>query len=426
MSIFDFTSTKDKDKFLNNVVTPFLTEMILEDPFKRYMGDSGNSMIMKKSSLAKGDGTQITYSLTYNGLVNEVYGEETLEGKGTMETPVNCTMNIGETRFAVGAKDFKIAEFQTKFKFNDTINEQLRIKSTLLSKRRHINQFAWCFAYGSKGADDNKSYEYGLKKGQATSAFSTFFTPKIKDCSINQLDASLNGISSDRVLFGAEPINNLIAAGQTVQQRCIVGNPALNQPNIGTADYADGTSGYCNLDHIDKLIDMARKGGRKMGNEATINPMFYQNYKGHSGFGYTYFISPRVRTRLLKSPLFKELMIRPFREDGQPTYFNGTEYIGRIRNVDIVVVDEFEYLEFTTQANVEIGYSAFCGAGAYTMAICTQPMFTDQYFDHKKGFEIGVTMLDGMKVVKFPSKKYGDVATFPRVEHGIIHSFTLI
>lgn len=426
MSIFDFTTQKDKDKFLNNVVTPFLIETVLDDPFKRYMGDSGNSMILKKSSLEKGTGTQVTYSLTYNGLVNEVYGEETLEGKGTLETPVNCTMNIGETRFAVGAKDFTIAEFQTKFKFNDTVNLQLRIKSSLLSKKRHINQFAWCFAYGSKGTDDNKCYEYGLLKGQQTSSFSTFFTPKIKNCSINQLDASYNGISSDRVLFGAEPVNNTIAAGQTVAARCIVGNPALGDPNIGTANYDDETSGYCNLNHIDKLIDMARKGGRKMGNESLINPMFYQNYNGHTGFGYTYFISPRVKNRLLKSPLFRELMLRPFKEDGQPTYFNGTEYICRIRNVDIVVVDEFEYLEFTTDANVEIGYSAFCGAGAYAKAICTQPKFTQTYFDHEKGFEIGVTMLDGMKVIKFPSKKYGDVANYPSVEHGIIHSFTLI
>jgi hypothetical protein len=39
---------------------------------------------------------------------------------------------------------------------------------------------------------------------------------------------------------------------------------------------------------------------------------------------------------------------------------------------------------------------------------------------------MGIRLLDGMKVVKFPSKRYQNVNTFPYLETGIVHSFTLI
>jgi hypothetical protein len=425
MAIFNFSQPKDQNKFQRDVLDPFWKEMLAEDPFNKYMGSTGNSMIALQKNVDKGKGAELVFSMTYNSKVNEVYDENTLEGKGTLDTPVNCTMNIGKTRFAVGAKDFDIAEYLAKFQFTKSVNEQITIKRELLTKRRNINQFAWCFAYGSKGKNDHISKDYLLSDGQVTSDFESYFTPKIKTCVINQIDANGDGISSDRVLFGAESIRNVIAAGQTVQQRCVVGVPG-NNGNIGTANYDDDTSGYCNIDHINNLLQIAKTGGRKINTEGSIKPMYYTNYQGFKGMGYTYFIGPRVKARFLKNPIVKEMLIRPFREDGQPTYFNGTDYIGRISGIDIVCIDEFDYLNFTTDAGVDIGYGALCGSMAFAKAICTTPKITIKEMDHENQYEMGIRLLDGMKVVKFPSKRYQNVNTFPYLETGIVHSFTLI
>lgn len=424
MAIFDFTGSKDELKFKRQLEENFFKEQLDNDPFKRYMGGTGGSMVAVQKSIAKKSGTEIVFSLQYNPKVNEVYDEETVAGKGTLETPVNCAMNVGKTRFIVGAKDYDIAEFKTVFDFFKSLYDQLSIKRDLLYKRRNINQFAWCFASGSKGKDDHKSYDYILGQGQVTSDFTAFFIEKIKNCLINALDAAGNGISSDRVLFGAESIRNVIAAGQTIQDRCAVGAPG-NNGNIGTADYTD-TSGYCSVDHLSNLIEIAKKGGRKINTEANILPMKYINYEGHQGYGYTYFVSPRVGRRLLKSPLVKELLIRPFKEQGQPTYFNGTNYIGKLLGTDIVIIDEFEYLDITTDAGVDIGYGALCGQNFLAKAVCVNPTVKTDEYDMGNQYEASIKIIDGLKVIKFPSKRYQNVNNFPHLETGIVHSFTLI
>jgi hypothetical protein len=432
MAIHDFTSERDRLKKQSHIIKPFLTEQLDEDPFARYFGskDSGNSMILFTHNVDKGAGETEVFTLQYFPKVNEVYGENTLYGKGNLGTSVNSIITYGKARYAVSAKDFDIAEFFTEFNATSQLNQDLSAKRTKFTIRRHINQFAWCFAHGSKQLHEGRdaaSYDYELdyEAGEVTSKFEDYFKPKIKNCVINQVDAVGDGISSDRLLFGAESIRNVIAAAQTIQSRCEVGVPDANA-NIGTADYDEATSGYCTLDHINNLVQIAKRGGRKLGVEAPIKPMFYTNFEGHKANGYTYFISPRVKFRLLKNPIIKDLLIRPFRESGQPTYFNGTEYIGRIFGTDIVCVEQFEYLDFTTDTGVDIGYGALCGAGAYAKVNCGSPKFTTEKMDHENQWELGVTMIDGMKVVKFPSKRYQNVNTYPQLERGIIHSFTLI
>lgn len=432
MAIFDFAvGSKDELKFKRQIEENFFKEQLDNDPFKRYMGSTGGSMIAVQKSIAKKSGTEIVFSLQYNPRVNEVYDEETIAGKGTLETPVNCAMNVGKTRFIVGAKDYDIAEYKTVFDFFKSLYDQLSIKRDLLYRRRNINQFAWCFASGSKGKDDHKSYDYILRQGQVTSDFANFFTDKIKNCFINDTDAAGNGISSDRVLFGAESLRNNIVAvqgGTTIQSRCRVGAPQVGQPNIGLANPADDlTTGYCSVNHLSNLIEIARKGGRKINTEASILPMKYINYEGHQGYGYTYFISPRVGRRLLNSPLVKELLIRPFREQGQPTYFNGTNYIGKLLGTDIVIVDEFEYLDFTTDNNnTDIGYGALCGQNFLAKAVCVNPTVKTAEYDMGNQYEASIKLIDGLKVMKFPSKRYQNIAGFPHLETGIVHSFTLI
>lgn len=422
--IFDFSTSKDQSKFKNNILTPFLKEAIKENPFAKYMGKDPKSLMQVQKSVAKGEGNTLVFSLRYFRNVNEVYGENTLQGKGDFQTPVNTTLTLGKTRFAVMAKDFDIAEYQTKFEFNPELQMQIKEKHMDLIIRRIVNQFAWCFAHGEKANQDWLTYDYRPREGQVISDFATYFTNRIQTCLINQLDVSGNGINSDRVLFGAEALGNVIAAGQTIQQRCLVGAPG-NNGNIGTADYVQGTSGYCNLDHIMKLKYMARIGGRKQNINARINPTSTSSWNGALDEIYTYFISPSMEARLLNDSRVQQLLVRPLIEDPrQPSYFNGTQYLGRLKGVDIVVIDEFENLSIQNAAANLIGYGAFCGAGALASAICSEPKFTYQEEDHGNQKEIGITLIDGLKSIKFPSKF--NPTTTPPLEYGMIHSFTLI
>lgn len=422
--IFDFSTSKDQSKFKNNILKPFLREEIVDNPFAKYMGTTADSMIVRKPSVAKGEGTTLVFSLNQYRNVNEVYGENTLQGKGDFQTPVNTTMTLGKTRFAVMAKDFDIAEYQTVFNFSDELNRQIRNKHLDLIIRRIVNQFAWCFAHGEKGNQDWYTLDYRLRDNQATSDFTSFFTNRMQSCLINQLDGSGNGINSNRVLFGAEAVSNVIPAGQTVQQRCLVGAPAANG-NIGTADYAQGTSGYANIDHLTKLKYMARIGGRKLMTDCRINPLSMANWNGYSNEIYLWLISPSVEARLLNDPSIQSLLSRALIEDPkQPSYFNGSHYVGRIKGVDIVTIDEFENMNILNAAGNGIGYSAFCGAGAIATAICSEPKFTYQEDDHGNQREIGITLIDGLKAIKFASKL--NPTTLPPLEYGMIHSFTLI
>jgi len=424
MALFDFANPKDEHKFLRQLDKNFFNEEIALDPFQRYMGDKG-SMIVAKKHIQKGTGTEVVFSLTYNPKVNEVYDEETLKGKGTLETPVNDSMNVGRARFAVGAKGFDLDQYTTLFDFYKAVEDQIRIKRELLIKSKNINQFAWCFAEGSRGKYHHKRKDYILGLNEVTSEFEAYFTPKIKECTINQLNASGDGISSDRVLFGGEPLGNVIDAGQTIVERCVVGNPAVGSANIGTVAIGDNT-GRCSLKHLKNLIRIAKQGGRKLNMENAISPMHYDNFAGYRGFGYTYFVEPAVADSLLMDETVKQMLIRPFRETGQPTYFNGTDYIGTIFGTDIVVCDELSYLGFNNAAgNARIGYGVLAGSHAFAKAICGEVKYTREKDDHEDFYEVGCTIIDGMKPIKFPSKRYQNVNTFPKLEMGLVHSFTI-
>lgn len=421
--IFDFNSSKDKNKFLNNILEPFIKEGIEDNPFSKFMGKNMDNMIVAKPSVNKGTGTNLVFSLAQYKGVSEVYGENTLSGKGDFQTPVNATITLGKTRFAVMAKDFDIAEYQTKFMFNDELNRQIRQKHLDLTTRRIVNQFAWCFAHGEKGTQDFLTYDYRPRANQLTSDFATYFTSRIQSCVINQLDVLGNGIASDRVLFGAEAVSNVIAVGQTVQQRCVVGAPG-NNGNIGTADFVQGTSGYSNLDHIRKLKFMARIGGRKLAAEARIAPLAYDSWNGYQNEKYVYFISPSVETRLLQDTRVQTLLSRALIENPkQPSYFNGSHYVGQLYGVDIVTIDEFENMNIVNAAGNPVGYGVLCGAGAIVTAICAEPKFTYEEQDHGNQKEIGITLIDGLKSIKFDSKLK---LAYPPLEYGMIHSFTLV
>ena len=176
MPIFNYQG-EDKLKFLRHIQEPYLKEQVAEDPFSRYLGKNGEtgSMILTKDSISKGKGTQVVFQMRYTGTADEIYDEETISGKGTLNKAVDTSMSVGEVTIVAGSRNFSLAEFETKFNFNTELNEQITEKRALLTKRRYINQFGFAFASGSKGNKDHISYDYITKAGQANSDFYTFF-----------------------------------------------------------------------------------------------------------------------------------------------------------------------------------------------------------------------------------------------------------
>lgn len=421
MAIFDFTSSRDKEKFTTKVVLPILREALLNNPFAKFIGSSDRNAIIVKSSLEKGAGGNKTFSLKPMYGVNEVYDDNTLQGKGTNTIPVNDRVYIGETRFATGATSFKMAEFQVSYDFKQEIKTELTDQYANLTVRRYVNQFAWNFAHGEKGNRDHVSYDYIRDKDTGANAFRNYFINRIKTCPINQLNGLGNGISQERVLFGKENPRTVadIAAGTTIDNQCTVAT-------IGTNDYA-ATSGVATLDHIKRLRYMMRVGGRKLGLEKPITPLSYRDWNGYQGEKYTFLCSPSVGAKFMADPNVTQLMIRPLIESKtQPSFYNGTDYLGTIDNVDVIVINEFEHFNFISAANINIGFGVMVGAQAIVQVVCEDPMITYEDWDHGKGTEIGMTLFDGLKCLKFPSKYKSNDPTYPPIELGLISSFTVI
>lgn len=428
MSTINFKSDPlDIEKELRQIMDDFLIEQTALDPFRQYLGDNGSMIFNKTFKITQGSGTQLVFSLTHTPQLNEVYDDESLEGRGTFEKPVNATLNVGEVRFASAARGFLLNEYQTELHVIRSLGQQQAQKLELFQKATNINQFAYCFSSGSR-KDYHKIKNYYLKENQQISDFESYHIPKIKECTINQINAAGDGISSDRVLFGGEPLENVIPAGNSIVERCVVGDAGIDSANIGKVDPGAGT-GRCTLKHLRKLIDMANFGGRKINMEMAITPMKYVNFLNHVGNGFVYFISTDVRNSLFLDDEFKELYKAQgsIREKIQPTYFNGTNYLGNIYGTDIVVCDELNYLSFNNAAgNARIGYGVLAGKNAFVKASAGEVMTKNTEKDYGKFYEIGTTFFTGMKPLKFPSKRYKNVLTYPHLEMGLIHSFTIV
>ena len=109
MPIFNYQG-EDKLKFLRHIQEPYLKEQVAEDPFSRYLGKNGEtgSMILTKDSISKGKGTQVVFQMRYTGTADEIYDEETISGKGTLNKAVDTSMSVGEVTIVAGSRNFSL------------------------------------------------------------------------------------------------------------------------------------------------------------------------------------------------------------------------------------------------------------------------------------------------------------------------------
>ncbi len=409
----------DKEQFAlfeKNIRYPFLQDTYVENTFGKFTSSSASGIIWNvKSDREKGAGETTTFGMYQFTDANEVYDDVSLSGKGDINRPISDSLTLGETRFAVATEGKKLAEIQTKINIDAQLQNDLHTKSKLLQTRRIINQFAFCFDNETiRNGRNHISYSYYKKGGYPVSAFTDYFLPKITAATI---DTDINSISSDRLVIG----NDQLGALQADIAASIV------DVQIGGADPTAANAGTMTVSHIEKLVRVANLGGRTPNSEQIINPYKTMSHLNYDNRNFVLFVSPSCASVLRRDPKWFDQTSRGIREtSSQPSIFYNTDYIGSVYNVDIIVIPEFEHMTVTNGEGHKVAYSALCGQSAIVSTMGMKPMFTIENNDHLKKHELGVTMIDAMKPLKFKAKNPANKARDVHLERGIIHSFTRI
>lgn len=414
MALFDRANPEQFALFVKNIQTPFLQETLIENVFSKFSSSSASGLIwnMPKEK-ERGSGETISLGMYQYSDANEVYDDESLSGKGDVNRPISDTIRIGETRFAVATESKKLAEIQINVNLDNQLREDLHKKSKLLHTRRIINQFGFCFMSGTRGDNYHRSYSYYKANNAVTSDFENVIIPAMKACPIDQ--NNLDAISSDRIVIGNDALGGL----QNTVALSIV------NAQIGGNDPTAANAGTMTIDHIEKLVKVANAGGRRVCSEQIILPFKTAKRWDYDNNNFVLFIGPSTLSMLRKDPKWDRQVYRPFIENkGQPSMFYNTAYAGSVYGTDIIVIPEFDNFIMQNAEGSNVAYSALCGQSAIAYARGIDPMFTTENNDHTKKYELGVTMIDGMKPLKFlaknPTKKNLNI----KVERGIIHSFT--
>jgi hypothetical protein len=414
--LFDPANKEQYALFEKNILYPFLEDTYVDNDFGKFTSSSSSGIIWNvKSDRQKGAGETTTFGLYQYSDASEVYDDVSLSGKGDINRPISDSLTLGKTRFAVATEGKKLAEIQTKIDIDAQLREDLHTKSKLLQTRRIINQFAFCFDNATiRSGPNHKSYSYCIKGNYPISAFADYFLPKITAATI---DTDENSISSDRLVIGNDQLGALQAS---------IGESIVDA-QIGSGDPTVADSGTMTVKHIEKLVRVANLGGRTPNSEQVIKPYRTMSHLNYDNRNFVLFVSPSCGSVLRQDPRWFDQTTRGLREtSSQPSIFYNTNYMGSIYNVDIIVVPEFEHMTVTNGEGHKIAYSALCGQSAIVSTMGMKPMFTVENNDHLEKHELGVTMIDAMKPLKFLAKNPANKANNVHLEKGIIHSFTRI
>lgn len=414
MALFDRSNPEQYALFKKKILAPLIQETLIDSTFGKFTNDSPSGLIWTlPKEKERGAGETIALGMYQYTDANEVYDDETLSGKGDLNRPISDTIRVGETRFAVATEGKKLAEIQINVDIDNQLKEDLHKKSKLLHTRRIINQFGFCFMSGTRGDNYHKSYSYYKNNNAVTSDFENVIIPAMKACPIDQ--NNVDAISSDRIVIG----NDAMGALPNTVALSIV------NAQIGGNDPAGAAAGTMTVDHIEKLVKVANAGGRKVCSEQIILPFKTAKRWEYDNNSFTLFIGPSTLSMLRKDPKWDRQTYRPFIENkGQPSIFYNTAYAGTIYSCDIIVIPEFDNFIMQNADGSFVAYSALCGQSAIAIARGMDPIFTTEDNDHTKKHELGVTMIDGMKPLKFMAKNPTKKNLNIKVERGIIHSFT--
>jgi hypothetical protein len=430
-----------KELFLRTHGEVYKNEIIdhlkMNDPFYFLRGTKAESAITVKQSI---DSTELVIpKLNYENLQPYFRGTDTTN-KGV--APSVDSMNVKQSfvKLKMMTYDHRYVKPQLGMDFISQMYANLKNGIAQMHISQVYNQFAKCFAqnalyYANKpNVNELKTDEFYYTNYiiEGTIPFQQNVPAYIPVCGVDTPNAAGDVVSFDRCVFGGDQL--LITApigggGATIAAQ--IANAGLFG-NETAADINDRDSAILTVSHLQRMIELARIGSRITGTEDSVYPLITTSFNNTPAMGYVIFISRDAFEGLRRTSEYQQQINRAFREVvGQPSLYNGSNFVMQIGNTDVYVSDLLSQMQFTTPttttaAGAKINYSVLMGKQAIvqidspTMEIADWKTETNYNQDT---FEIFYDEMTGYKPIRFKAKNINKPNSL--VDRGLVHSFTL-
>lgn len=408
MSTFSGLSASDLQLFEHRVKVDYLREVTRESEFSRFTGDTPKQIIFQEYQ-QRGHGQDITFGIRQSYFPNVIFGDEAqLTGTGKKMIFANDKVTINESAHGIMLTGQDMDEIRVNIDLTTTRKQELIDEGKMVEKCRVLNQFGRAFYGPTTAFADHLFYRYNL--------WPTTLIPQMLACGVDDAAAAagVGSISSDRVIFGQDR-----AAGATVAA------------SITNARLTSNDDDALTVEHIYKLVELATAGSRAS-NGDTVGIKPYESLPMFRWTDETFilFTSERNFARLRTTAAWQQQVTRGVIEAQgvQPSTLYNMRYKGSLIGVKIIVIPEWNNYNFLNADESTIGYSALCGQSAIVHGIGKDWWMTTETTNHGRMNEIMMNVIDGMKVLKFPSKN--DLVLKQnnplKLEYGMVHSFTMI
>ena len=430
-SIFELF-VRDKSSLIADSIADWMAN---NDTFYKFRGQStDNAIWMKEAPIT---GTELVVpKMNYSNGTPYFRGTDTTN-KGA--TPSVDSMNVkhSEVKFKGMAYDYQYPIREIGIDIVNGILMNVKEDITKGHIAQVYNQFAKCFAqnvvyYAKKpNAITYKTDEYFLPMyidDSGVIPFKTTVPQSIPLCGLDEPNISEDVVAFDRCVFGGESMYATVPPANTIAGAIADATFGAEQAvNINNEN-----SAILTIPHLQKMIQLARAGSRVAGNEDVVHPLTTSTFKNAPSIGYVIFISRDAFNGLRQTSEYKNQINRAFREvEGQPSLYNGSEYVMQIGSTDVYVTELLSQMQFVTPTTgtavgAKINYSVLMGKQAI---IHTQSKRLEvQEWEtirnpNQDTFEVIYRETMGYKPVRFSSKLPSKSNVL--VDRGLIHSFTL-
>lgn len=428
-----------KEMFLRTHGDVYKNEIIdylkLNDPFYFLRGMKAESAITVKQAI---DSTELVIpKLNYENLQPYFRGTDTTN-KGV--APSVDSMNVKQSfvRLKMMTYDHRYVKPQLGMDFITQMYANIKNGIAQMHISQVYNQFAKCFAqnalyYANKPATpelktDELYFTNYIIEG--TIPFVQKVPAYIPVCGVDTPNLAGDVVSFDRCVFGGDQllITNPIAGNTIATQIADAGlfgaetNALINTRN----------SAILTVSHLQKMIELARVGSRIAGTEDSVYPLITTTFNNTPAMGYVIFISRDAFEGLQMTEEYQRQINRAFREvSGQPSLFNGSNFVMQIGNTDVYISDYLSQMQFTTPttataAGAKINYSVLMGKQAIVQIdspIMDVAQWATETNRNQDTFEIIYDEMTGYKPIRFRAKNINKPNSL--VDRGLVHSFTL-
>lgn len=427
-----------KELFLRTHGDVYKNEIIdylkLYDPFYFLRGMKAESAITIKQAI---DSTELVIpKLNYENLQPYFRGTDTTN-KGV--APSVDSMNVKQSfvKLKMMTYDYRYVKPQIGLDFIAQMYANLKNGIAQMHISQVYNQFAKCFAqnalyYANKPATselrtDELYYTNYIIDGVIP--FQQNVPAYIPVCGVDTPNPAGDVVSFDRCVFGGDQLLTTNPVGDTIAAQ-IANNGLFG--NEQAANINDRNSAILTVSHLQRMIELARVGSRVAGTEDSVYPLMTTTFNNTPAIGYVIFISRDAFEGLRRTEEYQNQINRAFREvSGQPSLYNGSNFVMQIGNTDVYVSDLLGQMQFTTPTagtvgGAKINYSVLMGKQAIVqidspiMEVAEWKTIANYNQDT---FEIIYDEMTGYKPIRFKAKNVNKPNSL--VDRGLIHSFTL-